>query len=127
VKAAVESAGSLSYSTGPSGVYLEKLFERWGILEKVRPRIVVPPPGVPVGSLVADGRAALGFQQLSELMNLKGIVVLGPLPDSIQTMTVFSGGVCAASAQQESARKLLEFMSSAEVARLKREHGMEPA
>jgi molybdate transport system substrate-binding protein len=53
--------------------------------------------------------------------------VLGPLPDSIQTMTVFSGGVCAASAQQESARKLLEFMSSAEVARLKREHGMEPA
>ena len=127
VKAAVEAAESLSYSTGPSGVYLEKLFERWGILEKVRSRIVVPPPGVPVGSLVADGRAALGFQQLSELMNLKGIVVLGPLPDAIQTMTVFSGGVCAASAQQEAARKLLAFMNSPQVAQLKREHGMEPS
>lgn len=127
VKAAVLAAASLSYSTGPSGVYLEKLFERWGILEAIRPRIVVPPPGVPVGSLVADGRAALGFQQLSELMNLKGIVVLGPLPDSIQTMTVFSGGVCAASTRQEQARALLEFMDSPAVAQLKREHGMEPA
>lgn len=126
VKAAVESAGSLSYSTGPSGVYLEKLFERWGILEKVRPRIVVPPPGVPVGSLVADGRAALGFQQLSELMNLKGIVVLGPLPDAIQTMTVFSGGVCAASLRQGEARALLDFMRTPAVAQLKERHGMEP-
>jgi molybdate transport system substrate-binding protein len=127
VKAAVLAAASLSYSTGPSGVYLEKLFERWGILETIRPRIVVPPPGIPVGSLVADGRAALGFQQLSELMNLRGIVVLGPLPDSIQTMTVFSGGVCAASTRPEVARELLEFMRSPAVAQVKREHGMEPA
>ena len=127
VKAAVLGAASLSYSTGPSGVYLEKLFERWGILGQVRPRIVVPPPGVPVGSLVADGRVALGFQQLSELMNLAGIAVLGPLPDAIQTMTVFSGGVCASSAQPETARRLLDYMHGDAVAPLKRHHGMEPA
>lgn len=127
VKAAVLAAPSLSYSTGPSGVYLERLFERWGILQTVRPRIVVPPPGVPVGTLVADGRAALGFQQFSELMSLPGIVVLGPLPDSIQTVTVFSGGICAASTRQQQARALLEFMCSPAVAQVKREHGMEPA
>jgi len=127
VKAAVLGAASLSYSTGPSGVYLEKLFERWGILGQVRPRIVVPPPGVPVGSLVAEGRVALGFQQLSELMNLAGIAVLGPLPDAIQTMTVFSGGVCASSAQPQTARRLLDYMQGDAVAPLKRHHGMEPA
>jgi len=127
VRAAVLAAPSLSFSTGPSGVYLEKLFERWGILDQVRPRIVVPAPGVAVGSLVAEGRAALGFQQLSELMNLPGIDVLGPLPDAIQTMTIFSGGVCTASTQVEAARALLEFMRAAQTAANKRRFGMEPA
>ena len=126
VRRAVQSAATLSFSTGPSGVYLEQLFQRWGILEEVRPRIVVPPPGTPVGSLVADGRAELGFQQLSELMNLPGIEVLGPLPPAIQTLTVFSGGVCAASAQAVAARALLQFLASPATAELKRAHGMAP-
>lgn len=127
VRAAVLAAPSLSYSTGPSGVYLEKLFERWGILDTVRARIVVPPPGVPVGALVADGRAALGFQQLSELMNLPGIQVLGPLPDAIQTMTVFSGGLCAASRHAASARALLGYLASPTATPIKQQFGMEPA
>ena len=124
VKAAVLAAASLSYSTGPSGVYLEKLFGRWGILEQIRERIIVPPPGVPVGSLVASGEVALGFQQLSELMNLEGIQVLGPLPDSIQTLTIFSGGVCASSADPQAARALLQFMASPAMSALKQQHGM---
>lgn len=127
VRATVAAAPSLSFSTGPSGVYLEKLFERWGILDQVRARIVVPPPGVPVGELVADGRAALGFQQLSELMNLPGIEVLGPMPDAIQSLTVFSGGVCVAGAMPEEARALLAWMAGGEAAATKRRHGMEPA
>lgn len=127
VKAAVIAAPSLSYSTGPSGVYLEKLFERWGILEGIRARIVVPPPGMPVGTLVADGRVALGFQQLSELMNLPGIAVLGPLPESIQTMTVFAGGVCVASSEPAAAKALLEYLDAPAAADVKRSHGMEPA
>ncbi len=65
VKAAVLNSPTLSYSTGPSGAYLEKLFERWGIADIVKTRLVVPPPGTPVGALVASGKAALGFQQLS--------------------------------------------------------------
>jgi len=127
IKAAVLAAPTLSYSTGPSGVYLEKLFERWGILEQIRSRIVVPPPGVPVGSLVAGGQAALGFQQLSELLNLEGVVVLGPLPPAIQTLTVFSGGVCTSSAAPAEAAALLSFMAETSTAQLKRRYGMEPA
>lgn len=127
VKAAVLAAPSLSFSTGPSGVYLEKLFAHWGILDHIRARIVVPPPGVPVGSLVADGRVALGFQQLAELMNMPGIVVLGPLPEAIQNLTVFSGGVCAASTDPAAARALLAYLASPATAEPKRRHGMEPA
>lgn len=127
VKRAVTNARTVSYSTGPSGVYLEKMFARWGILEDIRPRIVVPPPGKPVGSLVADGTVELGFQQLSELINLAGVEVVGPLPPAIQTITIFSGGVSANSTQPEAARAVLKFMASPAAADAKQRHGMESA
>ncbi|MEO8309152.1 MAG: substrate-binding domain-containing protein [Pseudomonadota bacterium] len=125
VRRAVLEAESLSYSSGPSGQYLETLFNRWNIMQQIRDRIVVPPPGIPVGSLVADGRVALGFQQLSELMNLPGIAVLGPLPDSIQSMTVFSGAVSASSDAADAARAVLEFMAAPETASIKIQYGMQ--
>jgi len=125
VKRAVLAARTLSYSTGPSGIYLEKLFERWGILEQIRERIVVPPPGVPVGSLVASGKVELGFQQLSELMALPGIEVIGPLPAAIQTMTVFSGGISSGCAQPEAARALLDYLAAPALAQTKIRHGMQ--
>src|SRR5690606_11194551 len=127
VKRAVVSAKSLSYSTGPSGRYLEKTFERWGILDAIRSRIVVPRPGIPVASLVADGSAEIGFQQLSELIGREDITVLGLLPAELQSVTVFSGGVGAAGAQPDAARALLDFMASERVAEAKRRHGLEPA
>lgn len=127
VKRAVLNVKTLSYSTGPSGVYLEQLFERWGILQDIKSKIVVPPPGVPVGSLVAKGDSELGFQQLSELMNLPGIEVLGPLPAEIQTITVFSGGISATCQTPDAARRVLEYMASPATAEIKRKHGMEAA
>jgi molybdate transport system substrate-binding protein len=127
VKRAVSAAQTLSYSTGPSGVYLEKLFERWGILEDIRGRIVVPPPGVPVGSLVAKGAVELGFQQLSELLTLPGIKVIGPLPPEIQTITVFSGGVSSGCQHAEAGRALLSYMAAPAAMALKQRFGMEPA
>ena len=127
LKRAVQSAGSIGYSTGPSGVALARLFERWGIADEVRQRTVQAPPGVPVGTLVARGEVALGFQQLSELMHLEGIAVVGPLPDAVQITTTFSGGVCTASQRGDAVRALLEFMASPHAAATKRRHGMEPA
>jgi molybdate transport system substrate-binding protein len=127
VREAVLAAASLSFSTGPSGVYLEKLFERWGILEQIRSRIVVPPPGVPVGSLIAAGSVELGFQQLSELQSLAGIEILGELPPAIQLITVFSGGVSAQSANSDAARALLKYLAAPAVAPIKVRFGMQSA
>lgn len=127
VKRAVLAAKSLSYSTGPSGVYLEQLFERWGILQDIKNRIVVPPPGVPVGTLVANGNSELGFQQLSELMNLSGIDVLGPLPPEIQTITTFSGGIATTCQSPDAARQVLQYMASPATSSIKQRHGMEAA
>jgi molybdate transport system substrate-binding protein len=127
LRRAVETARRIGYSTGPSGTHLAGLFERWGLADRIRDRIVQAPPGVPVGSLVARGEVELGFQQLSELMHLEGIDVVGTLPAGCDFITVFSGGLCATSAQAEAVRAMLDFMSSPAAAEAKRRHGMEPA
>ena len=127
VRDAVLAAATLGYSTGPSGLHLERLLTGWGILETVRKRIVPAPPGVPVGSLIADGRVALGFQQLSELKNLPGIDVVGPLPEAIQSMTTFSGGIASVCNRPEAVRGFLDYLAAPEAAALQREHGMLPA
>jgi molybdate transport system substrate-binding protein len=125
VKAAVLAAKSISYSTGPSGVAIANLFERWGIAEQIASRIVQAPPGVPVGSLVAKGEVELGFQQLSELIHLDGISIVGPLPPEIQITTTFSAGVCTASKQAGAVRDLLAFMVSPDAIPAKLRQGME--
>lgn len=127
VKRAVLAARTLGYSTGPSGVQLAKLFERWGVAEAVNAKLVTPPPGTPVGQLVASGEVELGFQQLSELMYLPGIDVLGPLPEAIQITTVFSGGVATASQRPDAVRTLLAFLASPAAAALKQANGMAAA
>lgn len=127
LRQAVLAATSLGYSTGPSGNALLKLFERWGIAEQLRERIVQAPAGVPVAQLVAEGRVELGFQQLSEMLAAPGIRVVGGMPVGTEIITTFSGGICAASRQPEAVRALLAFMQSPAAAATKRRHGMEPA
>ena len=95
--------------------------------DALAPRIVQVPPGVPVGTLVARGDVALGFQQLSELMHLEGITVLGTLPEAVSITTIFSAGVCAVSNQKETLERWFAFMASAEAAASKRRHGMDAA
>jgi len=127
LRQAVETARSIGYSTGPSGTHLAALFQRWGLFERIRDRIVQPPPGVPVGRLVARGEVELGFQQLSELMHLDGIDVIGTLPAEVAFITTFSAGLCTGSVQGDAVRALLDFMNSPAAAETKRRHGMAPA
>jgi molybdate transport system substrate-binding protein len=127
IRDAVLRARSIGYSTGPSGAHLVRLFERWGIADAIAPRIVQAPPGIPVGTLVASGAVELGFQQLSELLHLPGIEVIGPLAAEIQVVTVFSAAICSASNRDAAARALLAFLASPEADAAKHRHGMEPA
>jgi molybdate transport system substrate-binding protein len=128
LKAAVLAATKVAYSTGPSGVYLEKLFDQWGITAAMQGRCVQAPPGVPVGALLARGEASLGFQQLSELLSLSGITLLGELSPDVAYISVFSSGMgVAASADAQRAagvRAWMAFLASAEVEPIKRRHGM---
>ena len=124
---AVLAAPTVGYSTGPSGVALVKLFERWGIAQELQGKLVQAPPGVPVGSLVARGEVALGFQQLSELIHLEGITIVGPLPPPVRINTIFAGALCATSRQPEAVGALLAFLASPEADAAKRRNGMEPA
>ena len=127
LKAAILSARTLGYSTGPSGVQLAKQFDRWGITGEIKDRIVQAPPGVPVGALIARGEVALGFQQLSEMMGVPGITVLGPLPDAVQITTTFSGSVATTSHQADAVHAMLAFWASAACAETKVRHGMQAA
>jgi molybdate transport system substrate-binding protein len=127
IRDAVMRARSIGYSTGPSGVHLARLFDRWGIADAIAPRIVQAPPGTPVGTLVARGDVELGFQQLSELMHVPGVEVIGALPPEIQMTTVFSAAVCTASNHPGATKALLSFLASPHADATKRRHGTEPA
>ena len=125
VKRAIAAARKVGYSTGPSGDHLLQLVARWGLNDA--DRMLKAPPGIPVGKLVADGEADLGFQQLSELIHVAGIEVLGPLPPEIQAVTVFAAGVTTTSTRPAETRALIAYLASPEVDEAKRAQGMAPA
>jgi molybdate transport system substrate-binding protein len=120
-------AAHIGYSTGPSGDHFLRLLDRWGVAAVVHPRLVKTQPGVPVASLIAKGAVEIGVQQLSELKDVPGVDVIGPLPDGAQLVTVFAAAVCAVSRQQQAAADFLAFLASEQTAAVKRAHGTEPA
>ncbi|KVQ00829.1 molybdenum ABC transporter substrate-binding protein [Burkholderia ubonensis] len=124
---AILGAARIGYSTGPSGTHLMRLFARWGIVDAIAPRIVQAPPGVPVGALIASGDVELGFQQMSELMHVPGVAIVGALPDAVQAVTVFAAAVLAVTHDRVAAGRFLAYLASQEAAHIKREHGMESA
>ncbi len=124
IKQAMLDARKICYSTGPSGDHLKALCEKWGMPPA---RTLVAPPGVPVATLVANGEADLGFQQLTELIGQPGIEIAGPLPPEIQAVTLFSAGVSITSEDPEGARALVAYLTSVETEVAKRRHGMEAA
>lgn len=126
VRDAVLRARTIGYSTGPSGTHITRLLHQWGIVDAVAPRIVEAPPGVPVGSLIAEGKVELGFQQLSELVHEPGIDVIGTLPAAIQAVTVFSAAICVTSERHEAGKAFIGYLASSDGDRVKVEHGMSP-
>jgi molybdate transport system substrate-binding protein len=127
MRRAVLEAGRIAVSTGPSGVALLELFARWGIAETIRSRLVQAPPGVPVGAMVARREATLGFQQMSELMGVDGIALLGPLPPAIQITTTFQAAPVRGAAQADAVLALMAYLVSGECGEAKLRHGMEAA
>ena len=125
LKKTLITAKAIGISTGPSGVYLNELFQRMGVLDQIKPKFKVPAPGGMVSELVAKGEADIGFQQVSELVNKQGVDFVGTLPDSLQKITLFSGGVHARSEQPDVARAFLRFIASAEHEPVLRKHGLQ--
>lgn len=125
LKRAVLAAKSIVYSHGPSGVYLAGLFQRMGIAEQLKPKVKLV-QGEPAGAVVARGEAELGFQQMSELLPVPGIDILGPLSADVQRITVFSVGLHVGAKQPDAARALVKFMTAPAAFPVIRKKGMEP-
>jgi molybdate transport system substrate-binding protein len=127
LRAAVLAAHRVGYSTGPSGTALMALFERWGIAAQIRERLVQAPAGTPVAQLVARGDVSLGFQQLSEMLHVEGIRIVGPLPPEVQIITTFSAGIASTCRDSAQAKHLIDHLAAADTAIIKQRQGMEPA
>jgi molybdate transport system substrate-binding protein len=128
LRAALLSARSIGYSTGPSGTHLLAVLKSWGLDAAAEPgRLVQAKPGIPVVKLVANGEAAIGVQQLSELLGAPGIDIVGILPAPVQSVTTFSIGVGVRSAEVEAARDVIAYVNAVEAILVKQRFGMKPA
>jgi molybdate transport system substrate-binding protein len=127
LKRTLLAAKSIAYSDSTSGVYLStELFQRLGIADAIRSKCTRIDVGM-VGTVVARGDAEIGFQQLSELLPIAGIDIVGPIPSEAQKMTVYSGGVVVNSQQLAMAKQFLLFLTSPEAAVAIKKSGMQPA
>lgn len=126
VRAAALGAKSIAYSAGPSGAYIGELLKKMGIAEQVAARIRQPSSGVEVAALLARGEADLGFAQVSEFLNVPGLVDLGPLPASIQNFTIYAIGVHRVAPASDAANALVRHLRAPEAAPAIKKMGMEP-
>ena len=127
LRTTLRSARCIAYSKiGASGIFFAGLIERLGIAAEVNARAFVVPSGFTAERLVS-GEADLAVQQISELMVVPGIEVVGPLPAEIQIVATFSAGLLAGSGQVEKANALLHFLASPAIAPVLRRAGLEPA
>lgn len=123
---ALMGAQSLAHSSSASGIYIKALLQRLGVTEALGKRIRQV-EGEPVGRVVARGEAEIGFQQMSELLPVKGIDIVGPLPPELQHVTVFSAGLSAHARVPDAARALVAYLTAPAAAPIIRQSGMEPA
>ena len=126
LRAALLAARAVAYSRlGASGILFAQLIERLGIAADINARAVIIPQGFTAERLVS-GEADLAIQQISELKQIDGIEVVGPIPHELQTPAVFSAGRMTASQKTAEADRLLRFLASPGVAPALRDSGLEP-
>ena len=103
---------TIAYSDSASGVYVStEMFDKLGITDAMKDK-AMKIPATPVGEIVARGDAEIGFQQVSELKPVEGIDIVGPLPDELQKITVFSAGIASVSKEPEAGKALIRFLGS---------------
>ncbi|MDR0245244.1 MAG: substrate-binding domain-containing protein, partial [Burkholderia sp.] len=112
LKAVLLHAKSVAYSDSASGVYVEKeMFRKLGVEDQVKPKAKMV-PRIPVASVVANGDYEIGFQQVSELLPVPGVTYAGKVPESVQSVTRFAGGIPVGADHPEDAKKLLDYLAS---------------
>jgi molybdate transport system substrate-binding protein len=126
LKRALQSAASITYAQdGASRSYLDKMFERLGLVEETKSKIVLTQGSGPAMENVASGRAALVMTLMSELMPVHGIDIVGPLPADLQSYVGFGAGAGVKASQPEGAKALIAFLGSAEAGPVYKTKGME--
>jgi molybdate transport system substrate-binding protein len=129
-KRALLEAKSVAYidpaSGGSSGIYIDKLLERLGIADQVRPKAKLKKGGY-VADLIVSGEAELGLHQISEIVPVKGAALVGPLPKEIQNTTTYAAGLSASPQNKDAAQALIKMFSGPAAATVLKSKGMEPA
>lgn len=126
-KKAVLAAKTVAYidpaSGGSSGIYLDKLFEKMGIADQVRPKAKLKKGGY-VAELIVSGEAELGIHQISEIVPVKEVVLVGPLPKEIQNSTTYAAGLSATAKDKDAATALIKYLSGPDAAAVLKSKGM---
>src|SRR5882672_1527914 len=126
VKRTLLSAKSIAYSDSASGVYVStEMFDKLGIADAMKDK-ARKIPATPVGEIVARGDAEIGFQQISEMLPVSGIEIVGQLPSELQKVTVFSAGIASVSREPDAGRALIKFLASPAASTVIIKSGMEP-
>jgi molybdate transport system substrate-binding protein len=129
-KQALLNAKSVAYidpkSGGSSGIYVDKLLEKLGIADQVRAKAKLKQGGY-VADYIVDGTAELGIHQISEIVPVKGVTLVGPLPKEIQNVTTYAAGIVATSSNKNAAAALIKALSGPAAAQVLRSKGMDPA
>ncbi len=129
-KRALLAAKSVAYidpaSGGSSGIYIDKLLERLGLADQIRPKAKLKKGGH-VADLIVSGEAELGLHQISEIVPVKGAILVGPLPKEIQNTTTYAAGLSASAKDKGAAEALIKAFAGSAAAAVLKSKGMEPA
>lgn len=126
LKQTILAAKSVGYSEGASGAYLVAMFLKLGIYDQVQSKASIAKANEPVGEKVAHGEAEIGFHQLSELLPVKGIQIVGPLPAELQHITIFSGAVHSEAKEPDAAKALTKFLTTPAAGESIKRYGLDP-